>query len=260
LWNPEQYGRFRDERSRPFFDLLGLVQPRAGMRVADLGCGPGELTRDLHQNLQATRTVGVDNSEQMLAKSHAYSGDGVSFELADIREYAERPANKEAFDLVLSNAALQWVPDQPGVIAQLARMLAPRGQLAIQVPANQDHPSHATIREVVSEPPFRDALDSYVRHFSNLTPDAYANLLDRLGFKQQHVRLQVFVHHLADRADVVEWVRGSILTDYQKRLEPGMFDAFLERYRQKLMPLLEDRQPFLYTFQRILVWGSLAEP
>jgi trans-aconitate 2-methyltransferase len=81
-----------------------------------------------------------------------------------------------------------------------------------------------------------------------------------LGFKQQHVRLQVFVHHLADRADVVEWVRGSILTDYQKRLEPGMFEAFLERYRQKLMPQLEDRRPFLYTFQRILVWGSLAEP
>ncbi len=260
MWNPEQYGRFRDERSRPFFDLLGLVQQRPGMRVADLGCGPGELTRDLHETLKAQETVGVDNSEQMLAKSHAYTGDGVSFELADIREYAERPANKEAFDLVLSNAALQWVQDQPGVIAQLTRMLAPQGQLAIQVPANQDHPSHATIREVVSEPPFRDALDSYVRHFSNLTPDAYANLLDRLGFKQQHVRLQVFVHHLADRADVVEWVRGSILTDYQKRLEPGMFDAFLDRYRQKLMPLLEDRQPFLYTFQRILVWGSLAEP
>jgi hypothetical protein len=39
-----------------------------------------------------------------------------------------------------------------------------------------------------------------------------------------------------------------------------MFEAFLERYRQKLMPQLEDRQPFLYTFQRILVWGSLAEP
>src|SRR5260221_251512 len=168
------------------------------MRVADLGCGPGELTRDLHETLKAQKTVGVDTSEQMLAKSHAYTGEGVSFELADIREYAERPANKEAFDLVLSNAALQWVQDQPGVIAQLTRMLAPQGQLAIQVPANQDHPSHATIREAGSEPPFRDALYSYVPHFSHLTPNAYANLLDRLGFKQQHLRLQVFVHHLAD--------------------------------------------------------------
>jgi trans-aconitate 2-methyltransferase len=260
LWNPEQYGRFRDERSRPFFDLLGLVQQRPGMRVADLGCGPGELTRDLHETIKAQETVGVDNSQEMLVKSHAYAGHGVSFEHADLREFAERPANESAFDLVFSNAAMQWVPDQPNVIAHLTKMLAPGGQLAIQVPANQDHPSHATIREVVTEPPFREALDSYVRHFSNLTPDGYANLLDRLGFPQQHVRLQVYIHHLADRADVVEWVRGSILTDYQKRLSPEMFEAFLERYRQKLMPQFEDRHPFLYTFQRILVWGSLAAP
>jgi trans-aconitate 2-methyltransferase len=260
LWNPEQYGRFRDERSQPFFDLLGLVQPRPAMRIADLGCGPGELTRELHTSFGARETVGVDNSQAMLSKSQAFTGNGVSFAEADLREYAERPASHGAFDLVLSNAALQWVPDQPNVMAQLTRMLAPDGQLAIQVPANQDHPSHGTIREIVGEPPFREALDSYVRHFSNLTPHAYADLLDRLGYRQQHVRLQVYTHHLPARTDVVEWVRGSILTDYQKRLSPEMFAAFLERYRQKLMPQLEDRHPFLYTFQRILVWGSLAEP
>ena len=48
-WNPEQYGRFRDERARPFFDLLDLVQPQRGMRVIDIGCGTGELTRELHR-------------------------------------------------------------------------------------------------------------------------------------------------------------------------------------------------------------------
>jgi trans-aconitate 2-methyltransferase len=37
-WNPAQYERFRDERARPFFDLLDLVQPQPGMRVVDLGC------------------------------------------------------------------------------------------------------------------------------------------------------------------------------------------------------------------------------
>jgi trans-aconitate 2-methyltransferase len=259
LWNPEQYGRFRDERSQPFFDLLGLVQQRPGMRVVDLGCGPGELTRALHTGLQAQETVGVDNSEAMLAKSQAFAGHGVSFEQADLREFAERPETQGAFDLVFSNAALQWVPDQPKVIALLTKMLAPNGQLAIQVPANQDHPSHATIREIVAEPPFSDVLDNYVRLFSNLAPEAYAGLLDRLGYQQQHVRLQVYVHHLASRADVVEWVRGSILTDYQKRLSPELFETFLTRYRERLMPQLEDRRPFLYTFQRILVWGSLAE-
>lgn len=260
MWNPEQYSRFRDERSQPFFDLVGLVQPRPGMRIADLGCGPGELTRELHTGLQASETVGVDNSEAMLAKSHAFAGDGVSFEHADLREFAACPASRRAFDLVLSNAALQWVPDQPAVLRDLTTMLAPDGQLAIQVPANQDQPSHATIRDIVGESPFREALNNYVRRFSNLAPEAYATLLDKLGYRQQHVRLQVYVHHLGSRADVVEWVRGSILTDYQKLMSPELFAAFLERYRQRLMPQLEDSQPFVYTFQRILVWGRLSPP
>ena len=60
-WNPAQYERFRDERARPFFDLLDLVQPRPEMRVVDLGCGTGELTRELHRRLSARETIGIDN-------------------------------------------------------------------------------------------------------------------------------------------------------------------------------------------------------
>jgi trans-aconitate 2-methyltransferase len=128
--------------------------------------------------------------------------------------------------------------------------------VAVQVPANEDHPSHATAREVAAESPFREALGGHIRTFSNLTPDAYALLLDRLGFQNQHVRLQVYAHHLQSRADVVEWVKGSMLTDYQKRLSPELFDQFLETYRERLLPRLEDRKPFLYPFKRILVWGA----
>jgi trans-aconitate 2-methyltransferase len=258
VWNPDQYGRFRGERSQPFFDLLGLVQRRPVMRVADLGCGPGELTRELHDALQADLTVGVDSSEAMLARSGAFAGRGVSFERADLRDFAARPGSRGAFDLVLSNAALQWVPDQPRVLELVTGMLAPGGQLAIQVPANEDHASHATARELVQEPPFGDALDGYVRIFSNLAPEDYASLLDRLGYASQHVRLQVYTHHLARRADVVEWVKGSLLTDYQRRMPPELFALFLQRYRDRLLPRLEDREPFLYTFKRILVWGQLG--
>ena len=227
------------------------------MRVADLGCGPGELTRELHDVLQASSTVGVDSSEAMLAKAPAFAGNGVSFVQSDLREFAAQPSSLGAFDLVLSNAALQWVPDQPHVLELLRHMLAPDGQLAIQVPANEDHLSHATAREIVGESPFREALDGYVRIFSNLAPEAYAELLDQLGFRKQHVRLQVYAHRLGSRAEVVEWVRGSLLTDYQRRLSPELFDQFLARYRDRLLPRLQDRQPFLYPFKRILIWAQL---
>ena len=118
-WNPAQYERFRDERSRPFFDLLDLVQPRPEMRVVDLGCGTGELTRELHRRLSARETIGIDNSPAMLAKSAAFAGDGLRFEQKDIGTFA----SEADFDLVFSNAALQWVPDHEPLFRRLTAAL-----------------------------------------------------------------------------------------------------------------------------------------
>src|ERR671917_284386 len=106
-WNPEQYGRFHGERAQPFFDLLALVDPRPGMRVVDLGCGTGELTRELHRQLAARETIGIDNSPAMLAKSAPFAGDRLRFEPGDIGAFE----SEGDYDLVFSNAALQWVPD-----------------------------------------------------------------------------------------------------------------------------------------------------
>ena len=58
MWTPEQYERFKDERAQPFWDLVALVEDRPRMRVVDLGCGTGELTRKLHEHLSATDTRG----------------------------------------------------------------------------------------------------------------------------------------------------------------------------------------------------------
>jgi trans-aconitate 2-methyltransferase len=254
-WNPEQYTRFRNERSQPFFDLLGLVQPVERPRLVDLGCGTGELTAEAHWQLGARETLGVDNSPAMLEKATAVTAEGLRFEQADIAAFAIRPESAGAFDVVISNAALQWMPEQVDLLGHLTGLLTPDGQLGIQVPSNEDHPSHVVAREVASEPRFSEALGGHVRRFSNLTPEGYAARLDALGYRQQHVRLQVYVHHLPSREDVVEWVRGSLLTDYQRRLSPELFGAFVERYRDLLMPRLEDARPFFYPFKRILVWG-----
>src|SRR5262249_57814005 len=86
-WNPAQYERFAAERRRPFDDLLALVRPRPGMRVVDLGCGTGELTRALHDHLGARDTLGVDRSPAMLAKSAAFVVPGLRFEQGDIADF-----------------------------------------------------------------------------------------------------------------------------------------------------------------------------
>jgi trans-aconitate 2-methyltransferase len=252
LWNPEQYERFHDERSRPFVDLLALVRARAGMRVVDLGCGTGELTERLHRTLGARETLGIDASDAMLAKTRERAGEGLGFEKGDIADFAPGPR----FDLVFSNAALHWLPDHPGVLARLTAALREGGQLAVQVPANYDHPSHVVAAEVAAESPFREAAGGEVHGQPGvLLPEQYATILDRLGYAEQHVRLQVYAHRLPAPDDVVEWVKGTLLTAYQQRLPPELYPRFLARYRDRLLPCLEDTRPYLFLFKRILMWA-----
>lgn len=249
-WNPAQYGRFHAERTQPFLDLLALVQPRPGMRVVDLGCGTGELTRRLHLHVEARATVGIDRSGAMLEKSAAFVAEGLRFEAGDIATFQARGE----YDLVFSNAALHWVPDHDALFARLAEALAPEGQLAVQMPANFDQPAHLAAREVASEPPFVAVLGAPQAE-NVLAPEAYARLLARLGFGAQHVRLQVYPHLLGGREDVVEWVKGTLLTRYAERLEPVLYAEFLARYAARLLPQLEDTHPHFFPFKRILLWA-----
>jgi trans-aconitate 2-methyltransferase len=261
VWNPARYGKFGAERAGPFDDLLALVEAPPGGRpvefAVDLGCGTGELTARLHEHLSAADTVGVDSSAAMLEKARPLERVGLRFELGDIAAFDAR----RRFDVVFSNAALHWIPDHPALLGRLRAALRPRGQLAVQVPANGDHPSHALPFEIAHEAPFGDALreagDALDEASPVLAPERYAALLDALGFEAQHVRLQVYGHHLPSTADVVEWTRGTTLTRYERGLPPELYGDFVDRYRQRLLALLGDRSPYFYTFKRLLFWGRL---
>jgi trans-aconitate 2-methyltransferase len=252
-WSPDQYQRFRDERAQPFLDLLALVMPRPQLRALDLGCGTGELTSQLHHQLGCRETLGVDSSAAMLGQAAPLASATLRFELGDIAAFeAAQP-----FDLVLSNAAVQWVPDHPRVFERLRNSLAPGGQLAVQMPANHDFPSHVVAAEIASREPFQSALGGYQRHSPVLTPEVYAQLLHDLGFVRQSVRLQVYGHLLDSRSEVVEWVKGTLLTDYERRLPAPLFSQFLATYREALLPQLSPGKPYFYPFKRLLLWAQL---
>ena len=253
-WEPEQYRRFRDERAQPFYDLLDLVRPITGGHLIDLGCGTGELTKVLHERMGASATLGIDSSPTMLAESNKLNGPGLSFSFGEIAGYR----SLKGFDLVFSNAALQWIPDHATLFPRVAGLVRPGGQLAIQMPANNDHPSHAVAHQVAREEPFRTALAGYWREWPVMPPEWYAEQLERLGFEEQHVRLQVYGHHLASREEVTEWVKGTLLTDYKKRMDGETYEAYLAAYRERLMPQLGAREPYFYAFKRVLVWGRKA--
>ena len=259
-WNPEQYRQFATERAQPFHDLLALIEAGSIGRAVDLGCGPGALTALAAQQLHIDEMIGIDNSAAMLAKTAEHVGEAVRFEYGDIAEWT----SAGDVDLVLAAASLHWVPNHAEVIARWTAALRPGGQIAIQVPANADMPSHVVARRVAERSSYResfgadgppiDPVQAYV-----LQPEAYAEVLYDLGYLRQHVRLQVYPHVLPSTRHVVEWVRGTMLTRFEKRLDTATFDAFVADYENELLHVLGEHEPHFFPFRRILMWARLPD-
>lgn len=260
-WSPGQYGQFADERAQPFWDLVDLIQqPACGAfgRSVDLGCGSGELTAAVTEEMNILEMVGIDSSDAMLAQARTQLGANDSrlrFAKGDISKWSGRGDH----ELVLANASLQWIPDHPAVFARWWAALEPGGQLAVQVPANADHASHRVAAQVAATEPFLSAFnnmpppDPVAQNV--LAPERYSRILEDLGATHQHVRLQVYPHHLESTASVVEWTRGTTLTRFTRLLPSDLSDAFIDAYRERLLATLGESSPFFYPFKRILIWA-----
>lgn len=251
-WKPAQYEKFREERRQPFLDLMALVRVKPGMRVVDLGCGTGEPTRDLHRHLGAAATLGVDSSDAMLARGRDFAEPGLRFEKGDVARWE----SEGRWDLIFSNATLHWVEGHARLFERLTSMLCPAGQIAVQVPMSFDDSSHRCAEELAAQEPYRAALSGWVPRWPMLSPDGYATLLDRLGYVEQNVRVQVYPHRLGSRDDVVEWLRGTLLTDYERRLPADLFATFLEAFRARIRAGRPDTRPHFFPYKRLLLWAQ----
>ncbi|MFJ4722618.1 trans-aconitate 2-methyltransferase [Streptomyces luteogriseus] len=243
-WDPSQYLRHAGHRARPFTDLLARVPdlptrpPADRPRIADLGCGPGNVTTLLAARWPTARITGYDNSPEMLDKAHVdhegpTSGGGrLDFGHADVRTWTW----DEPHDLIVSNATLQWVPGHAERFRDWVAGLKPGGTLAFQVPGNFDAPSHRLMRELAGSPRWRGRLADTLRHTDAVhTPEAYLERLTSLGCAAD-VWETTYIHLLQGEDPVLDWVKGTglrpVLTAFAD--EPEAREAFLAEYRAAL--------------------------
>ncbi|HXF85583.1 MAG TPA: methyltransferase domain-containing protein [Anaerolineales bacterium] len=243
-WSPEQYHKFQSERAAPFFDLLALVEVRPNLKVIDLGCGTGELTRRLAETLPNSHVTGLDTSPQMLEKAASFSTPNLFFQQGD------QAALTGEWDLIFSNASLQWSENHTKLIPYLFARLKPGGQIAVQVPSNHNHISHQIYRETATEEPFKTILNGFQRYSPVLSIDEYARLLFDCGAEDIIVFEKVYTHILEDSDAVVEWISGTALIPYFERLGEYKED-FLKAIRKKMRAALPG-SPVFYPFRRIL--------
>jgi trans-aconitate 2-methyltransferase len=234
-WDPGQYLRYADERSRPFFDLLARVPVTAPRLVVDLGCGPGTLTRTIPERWPTADVVGVDSSEAMIAQAESQTGfDRLTYVCADLRSWL--PASPAAPDVVIANAVLQWVPEHLGLIGDVARRLAPSGVFAFQVPANFDSPSHRVIRDLRQSSAWRDRVGVDAdREAAVASPEEYLATMAAAGLEPD-VWQTTYLHRLTGDDAVLEWVKGTALRPVLTALadDPEATAAFLAECADRL--------------------------
>ncbi|MFQ5959319.1 MAG: trans-aconitate 2-methyltransferase [Alphaproteobacteria bacterium] len=248
-WDPAQYGKFGDERSRPARDLLARVPLEAPRVVYDLGCGGGEATALIAARWPAAKVVGIDNSPAMLAKAREsdLAADWVEADVGTWR--APEPA-----DLVFANASLQWLGDHGTLFPRLAGMLGAGAALAVQMPRNFDAPSHRCMEEAAAAGPWRGRLAKAKRLDPVAGPEAYYDIL------APHVgNLDIweteYVHVLEDDNPVVEWAKGTELRPYLDALEGDERAAFLADYAARIAGAYPRRGDgrTLFPFRRLFI-------
>ncbi len=226
MWDPSQYLRFGDERSRPFFDLTARIQAADPALVTDLGCGPGQLTAALADRWPGAQVHGLDADPEMIAAAAPRGVPGrLSFARGDLREWQpERPA-----DVIVSNAVLQWVPGHERLLTRWAAALAPGGWLAFQVPGNVDQPVHVRLGELAGSPRWRSALAGVALNRQGGDLRGYADLLLRAGC-QVEAWETTYLHVLPGPDPVLEWAKGSALRPVLAVLDPAAAATFCEEY------------------------------
>jgi trans-aconitate 2-methyltransferase len=252
-WNPNQYLKFAEERTQPCRDLAARIAVANVQRVIDLGCGPGNSAAVLRDRWPDAEFTGLDSSADMIERAQR-EYPGQHWIAGDISAWAA--ASGDRFDVVFSNAALQWVDHHASLYPRLLSRVAPGGALAIQIPGNIDALPHRLMREVAASPAwsrwFRPGnVREWRHHEMEFYYDALAPTAARLD-----IWATEYLHILPDAEAIVEWYRGTGMRPFLELLETETDrQRFAADYLASLQPHYPPRAAggVLFPFRRIFL-------
>lgn len=253
-WNPELYRRFASERARPFADLIEAAARRIEnpRTIVDLGCGSGELTASLAERWPGAYVTGIDSSPEMTDDAARAHSERFEFVLKRIEDFTPDPR----LDLLVSNAALQWVPDHRDLLAGWLAELAPGAVIGVQVPGNFRAPSHALMREIAESQEFTDELHAVLRGPDAVAePGEYLELLADASIDPD-VWETTYSQLLTGTDPVLEWVRGTALRPVYDVLSTDRAAAFERLYAEALRTAYPPgKHGTVFEFRRVFFTG-----
>jgi trans-aconitate 2-methyltransferase len=246
-WDPDSYLGFKSERTQPAIDLVARISLERPESIVDIGCGPGNSTAVLASRWPEAEIVGMDSSEEMIAAA-AREYPEASWRLGNAAMLEPR----EGYDLVFSNALLQWIPRHEELLPRLMACVKPGGALAAQIPRFDRMPISDAIEAVASDPRWRAALLPCSTLFTYRSPDFYYGELAGLS-RRVELWESSYYHVLASPRAVLDFVRTTALKPYLERLDleadRAGFESALLRECEARYPAQPDGR-VLFPFQR----------
>ncbi len=253
-WNPEIYNQFKEIRFKPFFDLIHLINDTHSGKAVDLGCGTGEQTAILARQFQHTTFLGLDTSAEMLHDAQQQENTRLRFEQSSIEDFAQAPGQ---WDLIFSNAALQWADNHRDLFPQIIAKLNTGGQLAVQMPMQTANSLNILLDKLVQEKPFCDYWKGHRRRSPLLDVDGYAKILFAGGLEDIQIMLKVYPIIARSEEDLFQFISGSALIPYQDQMGATERELFHLVFKKRIKDHFQ-HFPAMYPFKRLLLYGKKA--
>lgn len=249
-WDPNLYLQFGSERTQPSLDLIARINVPDPKRIIDLGCGPGNSTQALRQRWPEADITGLDSSPDMIAAAKKAYPDG-KWTLADAGTWAA----DSPYDIVYSNAMLQWIPDHARLFPHLLDQVAAGGALAVQVPAHYHSPLNQVMRDAARDPAWVERMQGPLNALTREPPAFYYDVLQpRAG------RVDIWeteYNHVMDGPQaILDWFRGTGMRPFLDALET---EAERQRFEQLVLEGYTKAYPkrvdgrILFPFRRLFM-------
>ena len=248
-WNPNHYLQFDRQRTQPSIDLVTRIMMDAPERIIDIGCGPGNSTNVLKIRWPRAEITGLDSSQAMIAEARTKHPD-IGWVQADASGDLSQLGT---FDVVFSNAAIQWIPDQERLLPKMFGMLNLGGILAVQVPDTEQMPVYIELNKLAASDKWKNRFigmkSTHSVHNAPFYYDAICGLSNEIDVWETR-----YFHVMESHTDIVKWYSSTGLRPYLDCLKDDAPRAeFLEEFENALRDVyrIQADGRVLFPFTRI---------
>jgi len=247
-WNPQQYLMFKNERTQPSIDLVSRILLENPQTIIDIGCGPGNSTQILYKRWPTADIMGIDSSQKMIEKARIDHPkqkwmvlDALSLD------------SNQKYDIVFSNATLQWIPYHDLLLPRLFSLLNNNGVLAVQVPANNESPFYKILLKASKNSKWSPWMRDCEKMLTFHDVDYYYNVLSRLT-KHLDIWTTRYYHVMISYKALTDWHKSTGMRPFLDRLSSDKdredFENEIINECKRSYPVQHDGK-ILYPFQRV---------